>query len=33
MKTRLNLDEILLTEAMRRGGFETKCAAVNAALV
>ena len=32
MKTHLDLDEILLAEAMRRGGHSTKRAAVNAAL-
>ena len=32
MKTHLDLDEKLLTEAMRRGGHDTKRAAVNAAL-
>lgn len=32
MKTHLDLDELLLTEAMQRGGHGTKRAAVNAAL-
>jgi Arc/MetJ family transcription regulator len=32
VKTHLDLDEHLLTEAMRRGGHDTKRAAVNAAL-
>lgn len=32
VKTHLDLDERLLTEAMRRGGHDTKRAAVNAAL-
>lgn len=32
MKTHLDLNENLLSEAMRRGGHDTKRAAVNAAL-
>lgn len=32
VKTHLDLDEHLLTEAMRRGGHDTKRAAVNTAL-